>query len=158
MIGHLEIGGVMTYRWCYYEINLLGDPAVAFKPPFSGITPQGTPHWWLASYGWTNGFEAASLADADGDGLRAWQEYIAGTSPVDPRSVLRLAAFRGPGPTCVLRWPSVSDRVYELQRATDLVGGFSVLTNGLAATPPFNTFTDQTAAQGFYRVTVRLGP
>ena len=40
------------------------------------LTPQGTPHHWLAQHGWTNEFEAAALADPDGDGLATWQEYL----------------------------------------------------------------------------------
>ena len=33
LLGLVETGGVMTYRWCYYGINLLGDPQLAFHAP-----------------------------------------------------------------------------------------------------------------------------
>ena len=33
LLGHVETSGIMTYRWCYYEITLFGDPHVAWKMP-----------------------------------------------------------------------------------------------------------------------------
>lgn len=161
MIGHVEQTGVMTYRWCYYEINLLGDPHVALKPPYSGVTPQGTPHWWLAALGWTNNFEAAALADADGDGAPAWQEFVAGTSPVDALSVLRATCARPPGSGAVLRWPVTATRTYSVYRSTNLApASFTLLTNMLAATWPTNSFIDATApvGQAFYRIEAQAAP
>jgi len=31
LIGQVETSGCMTYRWCYYEMTLLGDPHLPFK-------------------------------------------------------------------------------------------------------------------------------
>lgn len=39
--------------------------AASFAAELSG---NGIPKWWLAQYGWAADFEAASLADNDGDG------------------------------------------------------------------------------------------
>jgi hypothetical protein len=47
---------------------------------------QGTPHWWLASYGWTQDFDTVELLDTDSDGLLTWQEYGAGTIPTNSNS------------------------------------------------------------------------
>ena len=44
---------------------------------------QGTPHWWLAKFGWTQDFDAVEAADQDGDGLFTWQEYGPNTSPTN---------------------------------------------------------------------------
>jgi hypothetical protein len=33
LVGHVETAGVMTYRWCYYGITLLGDPHLPFHTP-----------------------------------------------------------------------------------------------------------------------------
>lgn len=33
LIGSVETEGAMTYRWCYYEMTLLGDPHVPFDIP-----------------------------------------------------------------------------------------------------------------------------
>jgi hypothetical protein len=161
LIGDVETSGVMTYRWCYYEINLLGDPHVVLKPPYSGVTPQGTPHWWLAANGWTNNFEAAALADTDGDRAPAWQEFVAGTSPVDAASALKLSLAKPPGSGAVLRWPATSTRTYSVYRSTNLApGSFTLLTNGMAATAPTNSFIDGATGlnPAFYRIEVRPAP
>ena len=55
------------------------------------LAPQGTPERWLAGFGLTN-FVAAEQGDQDGDGLRAWQEYVADTDPTNDSS--RLAITR----------------------------------------------------------------
>jgi len=38
MIGYVETSGDMTYRWCYFEITLFGDPHTALKPATSTMT------------------------------------------------------------------------------------------------------------------------
>lgn len=54
----------------------------------------------------------------------------------------------------VVRWQSVTGRVYTLQSATNLMNAFSDLTNGIPATPTVNVYTDTVngAVQKFYRV------
>lgn len=49
-------------------------------------TANGTPLWWLASYGWTQNVAVAESADSDGDGLPTWREYQAGTNPTNSNS------------------------------------------------------------------------
>lgn len=162
MLAQVESSGIMTYRWCYYEITLFGDPHLAWQAPSPpiAVTSHGTPVSWLASYGWTNDFEMAASADTDGDGMAAWQEYVAGTSPVDPASVLKVAAEQTGHSEVRLSWPSATDRLYTVWAAS--VPGssdFVLLTNNLAATPPVNTFIDvnQTAISRFYRIQVQQG-
>ncbi len=31
LLGQVETTGVMAYRWCYFQINLLGDPHAAVQ-------------------------------------------------------------------------------------------------------------------------------
>ena len=31
LLGQIETTGMMPYRWCYFQINLLGDPHLAVK-------------------------------------------------------------------------------------------------------------------------------
>jgi hypothetical protein len=161
MMGPVERTGVMTYRWCYHEINPLGDPHVALKPPYSGVTPQGTPPGWLAAHGWTNNFEAAAPADADADGAPAWEEFVADFSPVDGRLVMKLSLTKPPGPGPVLQWPATATRTYSVYRSTNLIsGGFTLLTNGLPAKAPLNSYTDHGGGGDppFYRIEVRIAP
>ena len=121
------------------------------------LTAQGTPEWWLASYGWTNEFEAAAQSDTDEDRLAAWEEWIAGTHPADSGSVFKAGlAVTHPGSPYVVRWSSASNRFYAVDRASRLDGSFERLTNNMPATPPFNTYTDSYdgLAVRFYRVEV----
>ena len=55
-----------------------------------------------------------------------------------------------------MTWQSAAGRVYTLQATTNLLTGFSALTNGLPATPTVNVYTDAVngAGQKFYRVGV----
>jgi len=144
-------------------LNLTMDQPRAIAAEFAAnVTSQGTPEWWLAGYGWTNQFELASLSDTDHDGMEAWEEYVAGTSPVDFESALRstLALPAGQGSGWVLRWPSVGSRWYSVHRADSPGGPFNRLTNGIPATPPTNTYTDSEggAIARFYRIGVKGTP
>ena len=51
---------------------------------------------------------------------------------------------------------SATGRVYSLKAATNLMTGFSTLTNGIPATPTVNVYTDTVngAVQKFYKVEV----
>ena len=52
---------------------------------------HSTPLWWLAQHGHTN-FEQDAEIDLDRDGQSAWQEYEAGTDPLNRQSVFRIIA------------------------------------------------------------------
>ena len=90
-----------------------------FAPAY---TATGVPQWWLGQYGVTNGFDAAALADPDGDGERTWEEYVAGTLPLDPNSVLKLRMALQPGVNA-LGWDAQADRTYTLYCGSNLVEG-----------------------------------
>ena len=119
------------------------------------VTTAGTPHWWMDLYGLTNDtYEAEDLLDIDGDGLAAWEEYIAGTRPDMASSALVIAPESRPveGGFIVL-WPSVAGRTYALGSSTNLMESFQPLATGIPANPPENTYTDATEkVESFYRV------
>ncbi|HMP73110.1 MAG TPA: alpha-amylase family glycosyl hydrolase [Kiritimatiellia bacterium] len=83
---------------------------------------DGLPDWWMLGHFDTVVGGAADLTraedDYDGDGMTNWQEFIAGTSPRDPESVLRL---RGMGSAGGLGFESVSGRRYRVQSSTSLI-------------------------------------
>lgn len=58
-------------------------------------TTMGTPVSWFESYGITSEFDNAELLDLDGDGLAAWQEYVAGTDPTVAASVFEIVTVEG---------------------------------------------------------------
>lgn len=107
----------------------------------------------------TNAAVSGATADPDHDGLNNQQEYWAGTDPTNQLSCLTLYA-----PTnniaadgkFVVRWQSVSNRVYAVQATTNLLFAFTNLATNLPATPTLNVHTDSVSGFGsrFYRVKV----
>ena len=119
---------------------------------------NGLPDWWeQANFGHLTGSDP--LADPDRDRLSNLDEWWAGTDPNSAASGLRITvepggAFNG----ITLRWPSVAGRYYRVERATNLLAGFTfVVRTNLAATPPLNTLTDPapvSSSARYYRVGV----
>jgi hypothetical protein len=101
----------------------LDDLTVGAERPLIGLGQQGTPEWWLADNGLTNGLSLAEneQADADLDGFANWKEYAAGTDPNAAASLLRVidlpAAANG---RLGLVVQTVPGRRYTLQATTDL--------------------------------------
>lgn len=118
------------------------------------VISEGTPADWMNQYGLTN-----DTQDTDGDCLLNWQEYVAEADPTDDGSTFAITnaqvianeGFR-------LCWPSVSNRLYAVERSTNLVeAGFEAITNSVLPTPPMNVHTDATMfANPVYRIRVRL--
>jgi hypothetical protein len=128
--------------------------SVRFSPL---LATNGTPKWWLAQFGWTNNFNAAETSDADYDGMLTWQEWIAGTDPIDRWSVLSVTNLRPSASGFVLHWFSVSNRLYGVDRTTNLImPGFEGIATNLPAMPPVNVYTDQAPGieKAFYRIKV----
>jgi subtilisin family serine protease len=115
------------------------------------------PDWWEQLYfGQLTGVDPD--ADPDHDGASNLAEWLAGTNPTNAASSLRLTAHASSTNSVILNWPSVSGKIYRLERATNLVSGFdSVVHTNITATAPTNTDTDAILSSGgprFYRVRV----
>ena len=94
-------------------------------------------------------------ADNDGDGFSDFEEYLAGTVPTNPASLLSCSArVISQQSLVILEWQSASNKSYCLLSSTSLLSPFAVITNGIPATPPTNTFTDSIAGTdaAYYRV------
>jgi hypothetical protein len=117
-------------------------------------------HAWLASYGLPSD-SSADYRDSDGDGLNNWQEYLAGTNPTNTSSVFKITSGQAmPGGQFVLRWLSVSNRLYDVMRGTNPAAGAGAFVPVPGATdlpgdPPQNTWTDSVSPAStrvFYRL------
>jgi hypothetical protein len=115
-------------------------------------------HQWLAQYGLpANG--SADYVDSDLDGHNNWQEWVAGTNPTNPVSVLRLGLPLVTPGDVMLTWTSVTNRFYTLESATNLnsAPAFSVLKSNLTGLPGTTSWTDTNhpaAGPRYYRVRV----
>lgn len=94
--------------------------------------------------------------DPDGDGMTNLEEQKAGTDPNDFASQFAFIHITtAPAGGLTIEWSSVADRVYTVLRSTTVLGGYAPIVSGVAATPPSNTYTDESASESgpyFYRL------
>jgi hypothetical protein len=97
-------------------------------------------------------------SDADGDGATDKDEYLAGTHPLNPASVLAITAYSSlpDGTLPSLTWNSVMTRQYRILKRLDLTtpvwfdSGLGLIAPDGATTT--RSFADTNAPQRFYRV------
>ncbi len=83
-------------------------------------SPQSTISYaWLQQFGLPIDGSADHL-DPDDDSHNNWQEWRAGTDPSDDHSLLRLLTPLVSSNGIAVRWQSVSDRTYHLERSSDI--------------------------------------
>jgi Tol biopolymer transport system component len=86
---------------------------------------DGIPDWWMIQYfghptGQTGDLSRAQ-DDVDGDGMNNLQEFLAGTIPTDPASVLALRiAADATGTNMLLNWTAASGKNYQILSTTNL--------------------------------------
>ncbi len=103
----------------------------------------------------------ALAADPDGDGVPTWQEILAGTNPNSATSCLRIASatVSRSGWGIVVQWQSVTNRLYTLERSTNLLvaSPFTAITNHIPGQAGSTICTDSTAsASGVYLYRARV--
>lgn len=123
----------------------------------ANLATNGVPQWWLASFGLTNGWDAAALDDQDGDGAFTWQEWQADTVPTNPASYLGVSGLSPSGAGAVLTWHGGLASTQYVERADNLNGApvqwLTILTNP-PPTAVSTNWTDpaNTNALIFYRI------
>ena len=99
--------------------------------PATTNAPVDVPYAWLDAHGLVTGsnYEAAAMADVDGNGVLNWQEYVAGTNPTNAASrFLVMIDFDSSGNPVISWTPDLTpDRIYTIE-------GRETLTNEWGAT------------------------
>jgi len=104
-----SVGAVSAFTWS----NVVADGAIHAEFA-ADLAAGGTPHWWLAQYGWTSEFDFWETNDTDGDTFFAWEEQIADTIPTDSNSFFRLISVRRTNP-CAVAFGCTNSRIYTLE-------------------------------------------
>lgn len=134
-------------------VDLVGNPRIA-----GGTVDVGCYEWpspaSIIAYTWLENYHlptdgTADFRDSDGDGMNNWQEWIAGTNPTNPASLL---VMKAPVPYPSRRgwnvtWQSVAGKNYYLQRSTNLMApsGFSIVSSNLTGQAGSTTYFNGTA-------------
>ncbi|MEO7934381.1 MAG: autotransporter-associated beta strand repeat-containing protein [Chthoniobacterales bacterium] len=116
-------------------------------------------NWRSTYFGTTaNSGNAADNADPDGDGMTNAQEFAAGTDPKSNASALKVSNVAPSGNDMVISFPTVSGKVYRVERSDTLQSGsWTTVQDNLAGTGGVVQVTDAGGAmQGkrFYRVLI----
>ena len=156
----LVAGTTHSFKLAYQLADGQRSPLSA---PSSGTTwseddnLDGLPDDWQGLYWGSDPSNwPAPNVDSDGDGATNLQEFLAGTDPTDPNSVLRVQLV-STGQGAHLRWNSQPGFMYQVQVTQTLGAGF--WTN--AGTPRFaagttdSTLMNGTSSTAYYRV-IRL--
>lgn len=111
---------------------------------------------------WYFGPPLEPTEDSDGDGMSDFAEEIAGTSPVDPASVLRIVEMTRSSGAITLKWRMVPGRRYQAEESQDLsswqpVPGVAPI-DATTATLRELSFPGGASAKRFYRIRVTASP
>jgi hypothetical protein len=148
--------------------QLLGDPSIAMgdaNAPRGGpdVDPTRTSYaeWltWAFAPAWLDrGLSTDPNANPDGDHQTNYEEYLAGTDPLDPDSELVVVTVKRLSNGQVeLSWPSIPARLYRIERSLNVSSGYVTLADDVPADAPINVWIDTTASDkvAFYRVYVK---
>jgi hypothetical protein len=122
-----------------------------FQPDASGAFIA-----WLQQYGLpTSGL--ADYDDSDNDGRNNWQEWVCGTCPTNPLSVLRVLWAAPVGSQTTVAWQSVPGVNYLLMRSASPTSPLTLVATNITGQAGTTTYADADATGAgpyFYRVGV----
>lgn len=150
--------GLAVYTSAWSNVTSNGSLFATFAENLAAL---GTPEWWLAQWGLTNGgttFDEAETNDVDG--LSAREEYIADSVPTNKQSSFALSSIEQAGGWAV-SFACSSTRVYSLMSALNLVEGSWSFVEGASNVPGSAsgsmTLTDSNdAPYKVFRASVRI--
>jgi hypothetical protein len=153
----------------YDEYNMGWNPKVDdWKGPFFALSNlftldtggglldwdgDGLPDWWEKRY-FTDNVTGFPEEDADGDGMSNLSEFVAGTTPTDANSLLKILSISyADQATISLRWSSVPGRKYIVERTNRIGESFAAAGKAVTAQKEESTYdlTEDSSAS-IYRI------
>ena len=157
---HIEPGAAPGMRTLVLQHNdgiAYANGFLEIQPAFPDHNFDGLDDRFQRQYfpRWTAA-EAGPAPDVDQDGFTNAAEYMAGSSPVDPLSVLRVDSVRLDATGATVTWPSAPGRRYQVLSRTriDSRGGWEPVGDPLVSVGDKTQLLDATGADAlrFYRV------
>jgi hypothetical protein len=115
--------------------------------------------WRLLWFGTVSNALSAADADPDGDGASNWEEYVAGTNPLDATSVFQFLPGGSFSPSSfTLQWSSVANKNYTIQSSSSISpGNWTTLASNILGNGQTMQWTDSNATgrAQFYRALVQ---
>lgn len=145
--------GIAKYGFgvCLDDVEVAG-----YSEDITTVT-NNIPLSWLADYG-LDPTDIGALSDTDNDGMEAWKEWIAGTSPTQFSSVLKVSNTWNAANAHILNWSTVTGRTYSVTWTSNLV---SAAFSALVTNNTTGIYTDAVHAvdlNSFYRIGVQMNP
>jgi len=155
-----SVGAVTGYTWS----NVTADGTIHAEFA-ADLATGGTPHWWMALHGLTNGgwtFNQAETNNPDLDPFTSGDEYTCDTDPNNPTSYFCISNVSMSSPVTVY-FESSSNRYYTMNGCSNLMD--AAWTNvpgagprdGVGGADEMND-TNQPPKGPFYRLEVELLP
>ena len=139
-----------------YGFAVSNEAQLTVPTTFTDTDNDGIQDGWEAFYFGTNTAANASQ-DSDGDGITNLNEYLAGTSPIDPNSKFAVTATKSVSPPgCTLTFTAQANKYYSLQYKESLSDASWITFQTYPASSSQRTisYTDATTGYNsrFYRV------
>ncbi|HUS35440.1 MAG TPA: LamG-like jellyroll fold domain-containing protein [Verrucomicrobiae bacterium] len=133
-------------------VNVFASGGQGKTPSGVDLNANGIPDAWdqAATVGALPGWE-----DRDGDASFDWQEFVAGTNPVDATSVLKLSPTLRTDGRVDLKFPAVPGRFYNIDKtpALDAAPIWTTIRSRISVTTSnTQTVVPNAPVDGFYRV------
>jgi hypothetical protein len=114
---------------------------------------NGVPKAWLSSYGLPT-TDPSVLLDSDEDGQLNWQEYHAGTNPLNADSVFKITQVQTSGMQLLVNWQAVAGKTYTIEYKADLADSdWTPIGSGILGVEPESSISaPMNGSTGFIRV------
>lgn len=132
--------------WNEYRYEVYSIVPLVFS---TDMDEDGIPDAWESGY-FANIRSAFPQQDRDGDGMNMTEEYITGTSPLDPHSVFELTSKGNK-----FEFLAHSNRIYQVWFCSNLVEGAWVSVTNFQGSETVHSVASGDAPRGFYRVEVQ---